>query len=77
MTSLLSLSYNFLSSCFPRPQNVIQQAYVQTNYELSQRAAMAEAGSCAVTAVLTRSAGAMHLFCANAGDCRAVLYSGT
>jgi hypothetical protein len=49
----------------------------QTNYEMTQRMVGSEAGSCAVTALVTKSAGAMHLFCANAGDCRAVLYSGT
>lgn len=35
-----------------------------------------EAGSCAVTFTLTRAAGVLHLFVANAGDCRAVLYTG-
>ncbi len=34
-----------------------------------------EAGSCAVTALVRRVGGRTYLFCANAGDCRAVLYT--
>lgn len=61
----------------PAIQAAISQTYVATNREISLRmAAAAEAGSCAVTFLITRAAGALHLFCANAGDCRAVLFTG-
>ncbi|KAL6754068.1 phosphatase 2C-like domain-containing protein [Haematococcus lacustris] len=57
-------------------QTAIHHAYVNTNNEIGGRmdAAM-EAGSCAVTAFVTRVQGRPYLLCANAGDCRAVLYT--
>lgn len=61
----------------PAIQNAIGQAYVATNKEICMRmASSSEAGSCAVTFLVTRAAGALHLFIANAGDCRAVLCTG-
>lgn len=58
-------------------QAAIFKAYTQTNQDIGNRVSMAsEAGSCAVTFTLTRAAGVLHLFVANAGDCRAVLYTG-
>lgn len=57
-------------------QEAIHDAYTTTNEEIASRldAAM-DAGSCAVTAVVTRVGRQPYLFCANAGDCRAVLYT--
>lgn len=57
-------------------QRAIHEAYTTTNDEIATRldAAM-EAGSCAVTAMVTRVGRTPFLFCANAGDCRAVLYT--
>jgi serine/threonine protein phosphatase PrpC len=57
-------------------QAAIHHAYVSTNEEIGMRmdAAM-EAGSCAVTIFVTRIGSKPYLFCANAGDCRAVLCS--
>mmetsp|Transcript_37253 Transcript_37253/g.82877 ORF Transcript_37253/g.82877 Transcript_37253/m.82877 type:complete len:468 (+) Transcript_37253:278-1681(+) len=64
----------------PSPQvvhNAIANAYTYTNEDIGHRLhAAKEAGSCAVTALVMRSNGNLHLFCANAGDCRAVLYTG-
>ncbi len=57
-------------------QAAIRQAYLSTNDELGARLDKAqEAGACAVTALVRRVAGRTYLFCANAGDCRAVLFT--
>ncbi|GAX72575.1 hypothetical protein CEUSTIGMA_g31.t1 [Chlamydomonas eustigma] len=59
-------------------QSVIASSYTQTNHDMSMRlsSSASEAGSCAVTTVITKAAGSLYIFCANAGDCRAVLYTG-
>uniref|UniRef100_A0A7R9YQJ1 PPM-type phosphatase domain-containing protein n=1 Tax=Chlamydomonas euryale TaxID=1486919 RepID=A0A7R9YQJ1_9CHLO len=57
-------------------QEVIHTSYLDVNRELSRRMG-GEAGSCAVTATLVATAGGqLQLFVANAGDCRAVLFTG-
>ncbi|GFH29669.1 PPM-type phosphatase domain-containing protein, partial [Haematococcus lacustris] len=57
-------------------QSAIHHAYIDTNNEIGGRLdAAREAGSCAVTAFVTRVQGQPYLLCANAGDCRAVLFT--
>jgi serine/threonine protein phosphatase PrpC len=78
-----SLSLSLMPILLPCPrspaaiQAAIHNAYTSINNDIAMRVpAAADAGSCAVTFVMARAAGVMHLFCANAGDCRAVLYTG-
>mmetsp|Transcript_7854 Transcript_7854/g.13503 ORF Transcript_7854/g.13503 Transcript_7854/m.13503 type:complete len:475 (+) Transcript_7854:108-1532(+) len=59
-------------------QAAIHDSYMHTNEDIARRVDKSqEAGSCAVTVVVQRVLGKNYLFCANAGDCRAVLYSQT
>ncbi|KAG1668651.1 hypothetical protein FOA52_001256 [Chlamydomonas sp. UWO 241] len=54
----------------------IKSAFVRTNEDMAKRLpASQDAGSCASVAVIVRAQGVVHLFCANVGDCRAVLYT--
>eukprot|EP00798_Chlamydomonas_sp_ICE-L_P028039 gene28039-31140_t len=56
--------------------NAMSAAYVRTNADMDRLASASEAGSCSISCLITKSAGQMTLFVANAGDCRAVLYTG-
>lgn len=54
----------------------IATSFVQVNADVSRLASANETGSCAVAFALVKSGSQLHLFVANAGDCRAVLMTG-
>eukprot|EP00798_Chlamydomonas_sp_ICE-L_P011398 gene11398-12098_t len=64
------------SAQIPAITDAISNAYVKTNQDIGRMESAMEAGSCAVTCMIIKAAGTLHLIAANAGDCRAVLYSG-
>lgn len=52
--------------------SAIATAFVQINADISRMSSANETGSCAVVFALVKSGSQLHLFTANAGDCRYV-----